>query len=553
MQRAGTISRRAFLKLAACSLAGLGFSAPWEAPTEVVTSLLKMEQLPRQLRTILERTPQIELDERGLVYTRDRAGQTPIQAPLVQTEWNQLYHKPWHQLYKTLPWGIVLHWYGDKAGFDRSIPGYLRGFDSLRDVDGQLIRTSAHFVVGDADPLDTRVQTGDTIGILQTQMPALDGTPFIASHLQSLDYAGWKAGEQYFVKALDRLSHASPRNHHLLQELYQGLQIDPNLRTIAVEIAGHNFDSPEFMPEAQKTANVLALVMALMRRYQVPARGLLGHHELQLGKADPGKQYLALIRYLVGIKTLLDGDARMWKLVFGPHQAAGEDPQWAVRRYFGFVRGYLALTGTPQNVYTWEGLSGYWLVQDTLPGLKSGIPLAREFVTPVEGETRMLGDTYLRPVSHAGLDLYSSEIASGRWQSGAAVRLIADGQCLHVARQDAHHHGCQVVFRHRQPDGAEFLSVYGHVEEKTDFTAGIVYPRSARIGQMCEPGEQMHPFLHFGLGYGAAWETALNLRPQVPLNATHTWIRRHFIDPLAYDFQRFRLRQAAQTPARLFD
>jgi hypothetical protein len=554
MQHAGPISRRAFLKLAACSLAGLGFSQAWEWEPDLDAPLLGFEQLPPHLQEIIQRTSHSFIGNDGLLYVTDMAADEVVQAPLARTEWNLRYHRSWHELVKTLPWGIVLHWYGDKEGFDRSIAGYLRGFDSLRDVDGQMIRTSAHFVVGSEDPLDARAQAGEAIGFLQTQLPAPDGTPYMASHLQSLDYAGWKAGEQYFVKALDRLSHANAQNHHLLQDMYQGLQIDPNLRTLAIEVAGHNFDTPEHLPDAQKTANVLSLVMALMRRYHIPASGLLGHHELQLGKSDPGKQYLGLIRYLVGVKTLIDGDPLMWSLVFGLYQGAGENPLWAARRYFSFVRSYLTLTATPLNIYSWESLSGYWLVQDSLPGLKTGIPVVREFDTPVVGETRILGDTYLQPVGHSGLDLYGGETMTSRWQAGQRVRLIADGQCLHVSQRANHYHECEVIFRHRQPDGAEFLSVYGHVEEKQAFKPGTIYARGTPIGRMRAPGDHSHPFLHFGLGYGAAWETALNQRPEVPLNATQTWIRRHFIDPSVYDFQRFQVRQETQADAAwLFD
>jgi hypothetical protein len=91
-------------------------------------------------------------------------------------------------LYGHIPWGIVLHWYGDKENFDKTIKGYIRGFDSLRKVATYITRTSAHFLVGPERLEQATINQSTGISVLQTQMPDKDGTPFVASHLMYLDY-----------------------------------------------------------------------------------------------------------------------------------------------------------------------------------------------------------------------------------------------------------------------------------------------------------------------------------------------------------------------------
>ena len=110
------------------------------------------------------------------------------------------------------------------------------------------------------------------------------------------------------------------------------------MRTIAIEIAGHSFDHPQFLPSDQKIANVIALVWALMKRYRIPATHILGHNEITLGKPDPGKKFLALIRYLIGVRALVEADIDSKHLVFGNFLGQEGDPELAVSRYFKFIR-----------------------------------------------------------------------------------------------------------------------------------------------------------------------------------------------------------------------
>jgi N-acetyl-anhydromuramyl-L-alanine amidase AmpD len=50
--------------------------------------------------------------------------------------------------------------------------------------------------------------------------------------------------------------------------------MDPNMRTIAIEITGYDFENPEHYPGEQQIANVVGVVWAVMKRYGIPAMNI---------------------------------------------------------------------------------------------------------------------------------------------------------------------------------------------------------------------------------------------------------------------------------------
>jgi hypothetical protein len=113
---------------------------------------LELSNLPIGLNEIIERIPSLGVHSDGLLVTWH--GSDPSQPVLLyRTQWNQDNDTAGDRLLQGIRKGIVLHWYGDRDNFDRSIDGYLRGFDSLRKVGDYLTRTSAHFLVGDSIPV----------------------------------------------------------------------------------------------------------------------------------------------------------------------------------------------------------------------------------------------------------------------------------------------------------------------------------------------------------------------------------------------------------------
>ncbi len=535
----GRITRRDFLKLVQAGSFALavpminlsdglkagGRVKAWEWPSTPAFDF------PEKIRSILERVPYAYINEKGYLVVKDPNKKSWPAEPvlLAPTLWNQLKRYPNDRLDPRVPWGIVLHWYGDSQNFDRSLAGYLRGFDSLREVDGEITRTSSHFLVGDGEPVIGFEGPGDPLGIIQTQAPDQDGTPFVSSHLRPLNYRAYKNQEQYFVRALFTLTYQDPRVHGLLQDLFEGPRIDPNMRTISIEIAGQEFGDPETYPSDQKIANTLAVVCAIMKRYNIPASAIMGHMEIQLGKPDPGKKFMALMRTLVGVKALVEPDQRLKQLVFGSFKKAGGEPNEAVQAYFRFVRDFIVLTGYPQQIYEWETESNYWTVYDRVAVSKWTAGLADQALQPITGNYAYTGSQFLHPENHEGIDL-GCERSDPYYP--VEVQMIAGGECLFVGANAGYHPGNMAVFRHIQPNGASVLSVYGKLGSIGEIEAGKIYPKGFPIGSLANSKEQA--YLHFAMAYGATWETDLRVNQAPPADAGPGWIRRRYLSPEQY-------------------
>jgi hypothetical protein len=560
------MNRRAFLKMAALALAaaysGLAeysraaaYSAddPGRKEEAQLSSVawprLLKGGVPQPVREILGRVPPMSISSGGILSLQDGEGRQVGNVPLARTQWNKEKSSELDRLMTECSWGIVLHWYGEPDYFDKTVTGYLRGFDGLREANGYETRTSAHFLVGDALPVTQTEAQEEVIGVLQTQAPDKDGTPFVASHLRSLDYKQFRERQQYFVKAWDALEYADQGDHSILQDFYDGPKIDPGWRTIAIEITGYNFDNPETMPGAQKIANVLGVVWAVMKRYKISALDVLGHHEISLDKSDPGKLFMETIRYLLGVKALLETDEEMKGLVFGrfleaddraPHLYSQDRLLDAVGRYFQFLRDYLVLVSRPTQVYAWERRSQYWRLFDQLP--EGDLPAARRrvaaagsFCFPLDGKISLMGDVFLKPDSHAGVDLYPEREQVLRKLSGISeVKLAADGLCLYVGKNAGGCAGKMAIFRHREPEGAEILTIYSHMSELADLQAGAKYSQGTLLGRIASPQVFMERYLHFAVAYGATWETDLSQGASLPLNAQAEWIKQRFIEPFSY-------------------
>lgn len=531
------ITRRDFLRLAGRGLGALLFPMNWTdlLPNPLEWPLLRLDQVPPAIQVVLALVPRTWIDPEGFLVLVRSDGSPIGRLPLARTSWNLENSRPGNQLYTSVPWGIVLHWFGDRDNYDRSIAGYLRGFNSLHQVDGGLVRTSAHFLVGDARPNFILDPDSTSIGILQTQAPDTDGTPFVASHLQFLDYNAHLDRKQYFVRALYQLGYEEPGVHSILQDWFDGRVIDPNMRTIAIEIAGYDFEKQAHFPAPQKIANVVSVVWAAMRRYHIRAIDLLGHHEVQLNKTDPGKKFMALVRYLIGIKALLEGDETMKSLVFGNFIYADLDPGVAVRRYFQFVHDHLLLVSTPRRVYEWEIDSGFWFLFERLANPVTGVPVASRFALPMEEETANYGKVFTDPQNHEGIDLYRPlNKLKLPWALVQPTSLVAEGVCLFVGPAECRCPGNMAIFRHRQPNGGEVLSVYGHLQEIGEIHVGGKYPREYRVGAINSDYPRKDPFLHFAIGYGGTWKTILRNQPCLPLNVGKTWIKDHYLHPIDF-------------------
>jgi hypothetical protein len=493
-----------------------------------------MEQLPPKALEVLSLVPRTVIREDGYLHLIDRDGTSLGPVAQAYTRWNREHSHAYDRLRTDLPWAIVLHWYGDKENYTRTRKGYLRGFDSLRKIGDYETRTSAHFVVGPELPR-TETQPDEPVGIVQTQAPAPDGVPYLASHLQPIDLVAHIARRQYFVRGLYQLSYDEPAVHSLLQDFYDGRYMDQNMRTLAVEITGYDFENPAHFPTPQQIANVISLVWALMKRYQVRASDLLGHLEVQLNKADPGKKFMALIRHLIGIKALVEADEEMRLLVFGQFVGPEGDAGLAVRKYFKFVRDYLVLTGVPKSVFEWESVCNYWHCQQLIVGSALSLPVSGERILPLGSDPLSPGKIFLDPDNHEGVDLYQDGYRAKAYTSrGQPVRLVAPGACLYAGEAFTCSHGRAAIFQHYLPEGSQVLSVYGHLDQLGDLRVGQVYPQGIRVGETMGGVPQDSRFLHFALAYGATWDMHLSKRATLPQNVGQKWIQERYLPPLEY-------------------
>lgn len=493
--------------------------------------VLELFKLPRFLREILAIVPQSHIGDEGFLHLDGVSGNSAGKVPLAQTQWNIDRDQFLDRLLTDQPWGIVLHWYGDDNEFDNSLLAYLRGFDSLRRVEDYITRTSAHFLVGDQSPRADSNQ----IGIIQTQKPYQDGIPTLASHIHDLDFAGHSEREQYFVRALYQLSFDNPNVHSILQDWFDGPKLDPNDVTIAIEITGKEYHKMESFPSKQKIANTLSLLAALMKRYEISATNILGHHEIDLRKPDPGKEFAGLLRILIGLKALQEDDAQLKDLVFGQFLGEEDDFQAAVEAYFKFVRDFLVLVARPEELFDWEDLSKYWFVFDGLSTANSGIGLADKFDPPIPLGTRA---QILRPYDtevQEGVDIYCEGAAGAENElTGVPVKLTADGLCLYTNDVVTAAETRSVIFRHRLLSGSEVISIYSNLSSVSNLTPGKAYPRGYKLGSIDCRKVSFTSFLRFAIAYAGTWDTEYKNRPYRPLEISAEWVEKHFLDPLAF-------------------
>jgi hypothetical protein len=236
---------------------------------------------------------------------------------------------------------------------------------------------------------------------------------------------------------------------------------------------------------------------------------------------------MALIRYLLGLKALLEKNERMFALVFGQFALANPSAGQAVGDYFKFVRDYLMLISVQRTVYEWESATNYWFTHDLLSDNACPAKPALAYSWPVPGIDSLHGDIFLDPEHHEGVDFYTNT-------SRSTVNLMADGLCLFVGEYKGHREGRLAMFRHRQADGAEIVSVYSGLDQLMDIQVGERYSLGYPLGMVIRQKKYTDPFLHFSIAYGATWDTGSQTDPCPPLNAGTSWIKYRYLNPYDY-------------------
>ncbi|MDH3942797.1 MAG: N-acetylmuramoyl-L-alanine amidase [Anaerolineae bacterium] len=526
------ISRREFIKISSLQIAAAllpsrpyfssSFLNPWPQ--------FHLEQLPRDVLYTLQLVPDTEIDAEGYLYHSGDGMNDSGRVTLAPTEWSQENSLPSNLLFENNDWGIVLHWFGDREHHDLDIAGYLQGFNGEQVVDGKQLRTSSHFLVGDDPVATTSAGKSDSLSIVQTQRPGPYGRPFVSSHLLPSPFQTLSDPRHYFVRAMEEVLFYEPAAYSILQEISQNTKLDPNMVTLSIEIVGYEFDGQQNYPSATKIANVVSVVWAIMKRYRIPALNILGHLEINLEKPDPGKKFLSLIRFLIGVKALVSSDDQMKELVFSPFNSDISEPNTTIWKYFNFVREYLLLISDPKTVYEWESESKYWFIQDMIMGTpRSRGRLAASAHFP-------LG--WLNAFSPASLQGFPEDegidIPAGDPGGKNKVKLMAHGECVYRGAPKNSKWGKTAIFRHREHSGAEVVSVYSDLDRFQNLEIGKFYDGGSVIGEIDSPVDLFDKSLRFSIAYAATWEKDLQQNLTVPENAGQTWIGKRFIDPSGY-------------------
>lgn len=549
MRRKEELSRRDALRLAGFSLGALAFRPlikekpslppiPENFPqNETEWPKLELETLPESVREILEIVPKTEIDNKGYLQLLNENGTSQGRVPFAQTQWNKEHRHPWDRLRTDLPWAIVLHWFSNELNSERPLQNYIYGFDGKREtLDGSEYSTSSQFLVGGEVAVANNNDPKEFLSIAQTQEPdTTDGIPFRATHLGPLDHNVVRKDKHYFLRAFNHLGHQLGFKGGIisvLQEMFYGVKIDPLLRTIGIEISGKFFDSPETAPDSQKIANVISVIWTLMKRYSenIPsALNIIGHNEIDLNKPDPGKKFMAEMRFLVGIKALIEDNEQMKELTFG--RLLGEDGnrKEAVRKYFKFIRDFLVLVDTPKHVLEWEASTKYWQVYDKL-FKNEQTPVADAFRMPVSGEIKY-GERFLSPNNHEAVDIYVNKSED----VDTPIHLVANGECIFAEETPYCGPGKTIMFRHRLPDGSEVLSIYRHLSKvEENIEVGKTYEIDQQIGIIGDTDCHIDNYLHFAIAYGATWDIYFKHTPFVRTNVGPTWIKKHFLEPIKF-------------------
>jgi hypothetical protein len=334
--------------------------------------------------------------------------------------------------------------------------------------------------------------------------------------------------------ALNELNKKYPTVRSILQDFFERPSVYPHLRTIGIEITGYDFDNPQRLPATQKIANVISLVWALMKRYRISAKDISGHLEIQLSKPDPGKKFLALIKFLIGIKALIDQDDDMRMLVYGPFLNGQNTIKDGVLAYFQYLREYMILVASPRQVSEWDVWSKYFPVYEMLHGGNSTLPCAEVFYLPLLEPSWQPGYIFLDPDNHEGIDIYPDYRPFPKRGFGQNVHLLANGVCVYLGKSGGLHDGQLAIFRHRQVDGSEVITSYGHLNSIANIEVGGKYSGGQVIGKILTTRNPPNGYLHFSIAYGPAWDIYLRKNANIPLNVGPTWINNFFINPDVY-------------------
>lgn len=377
------ISRRDFIKSVGLAGAYLLIPNGLEKLANKVESWprLNIENLPPFYKDVLLLTPKTDFSKAGIMRLEVAENGVNVmhEVPVCQTKFNQKFlaiakSQPNWRFVTNQPIGLALHWFGDQQQF--ASVWYPRSTAREYIETGLCGDRSVQFVVGDGVPEAGQEALDKKLAIVQAELPDENGNWVSSAHIINVDRSLYRSGAQYFANATYSLmrdgNFPNPEKATILQRLYQpGFNDRPNVQLVGIETQGCSFDDPTHFPSPQKLANILAVSLAVIKHNKVssPAYNLYGHEELDFAKGDPGKNMIVGMKMLIGVSTLVSGDAELMDLVFAPFTLDGSvSKEAAVAAYFKYCSDYFAKTTGPATFVD------YWLSYfqtDAIKGLIS--------------------------------------------------------------------------------------------------------------------------------------------------------------------------------------
>jgi hypothetical protein len=328
---------------------------------------LDIKDLSPFYRDVLLRTPDLDFSASGIMQMRAEENGVHVMRdiPVDQTMFNKKFldlatRYPGWRFVADQPIGLAWHWFGDGPEF--AARWYPNG-TAREYVEGGLCGdNSVQFVVGDGVLEPGQKALDKKLSIVQAEFPDYQGNWIISAHIVQVDRSLLTTHQQHFCRAyqtlLEEYGFPDCLTGTIIQRLYQpGFNDKPNKQLVGIEIQGCLYDDPVTFPSPQKLANVLAVSLAIIKRNRIssPAYNAYGHEELDILKADPGKNFILGMKTLIGISALVSGDEALKDLVFGPFTLGGKTTKkHAIANYFSFIKNYFSITSTPQSyIYYW--------------------------------------------------------------------------------------------------------------------------------------------------------------------------------------------------------
>lgn len=341
------LGRRNFLELGATTLAALAFPNKLIPEYSSNTDISEFLLLNDRVSEILSFTVPLAFDPEGNLLQRTKDGQNQ-QVSAIPTKYSLQQEDKVESVSL-----LVVHNDGNSRFWELENYRVERHAESivwLLDRNG----LSAHWCV-DGFPIGEKQKGISGYGVLQTHKPSGDvNFPRYGAHVRM------EVEDDHKLKTLEIFKNTKIDSN--IQELYRANVKSFNFHTVGFEQVGRDYDLNfpiENQPDNQQIANALSLSIAVMKQHRLTPWDVVGHHEVQELKIDPGDYYMATLRFMLGVAAI-EGKAPK-NLVFAHFRGRRRE-----LKYFGTIYKYLKQRKPYGRLDAWKDYIGFNNVMNSL-------------------------------------------------------------------------------------------------------------------------------------------------------------------------------------------